>query len=136
MGFKVALISSGFHFFIKTIFEAAPVDYAFSNTLKADTEGITTGELEAPIITSESKQEILELIMDLEAIGPEQVIAVGGGAGRSEFIRHSGLSIAFQPDEPCLDTDGILTDDRMLNVLYCLGIPKSELERHMADGPT
>ena len=34
MGFKIALLSSGFTFFTKRIFEEAGVDYAFSNTLE------------------------------------------------------------------------------------------------------
>ena len=46
MGFKIALLSSGFNFVIKKLFEAAGVDYAFSNTLKVDENGIITGELE------------------------------------------------------------------------------------------
>ncbi len=131
MGFKIALLTSGFNFFTKKIFEAAGVDYAFSNTLKADQNGIITGELEEPIITSESKREILEFVMNVEKIGPDQVIAVGDGSMGSHFIKNVGLSIAFKPDEHSIKTDGVLSSDQIINMLYCLGIPKTELDRHL-----
>jgi phosphoserine phosphatase len=134
MGFKIALLTSGFNFFTKKIFEAAGVDYAFSNTLKADKDGIITGELEEPIITSDSKQEILEFVMDVEKIGLDQVIAVGDGSIGSHFIENVGLSIAFKPDENSIKTDGVLSTDRIMNMLYCLGIPKAELDRHLKGG--
>lgn len=134
MGFKIALLSSGFNFFIKKIFEQAGVDYAFSNTLKVDEEGITTGELEDPIITSETKNEILDFIMELENISSDQVIAVGDGSIGSHFIENVGLSIAFKPDEAKIKTDGILSSDKIMNILYCLGIPEEDLEKYKDKG--
>ncbi len=131
MGFKIALLSSGFNFFIKKIFEQAGVDYAFSNTLKVDGEGITTGELEDPIITSETKNEILDFIMELENISSDQVIAVGDGSIGSHFIENVGLSIAFKPDDITIKTDGVFSGDRILNILYCLGIPQTELDEYL-----
>lgn len=131
MGFKIALLSSGFSFLTKKIFEGAGVDYAFSNTLKCDRKGIITGELEDPIITSETKEEILQFIMNLEKIGPDQVIAVGDGSTHSHFIKNVGLSIAVRPHSREMDADGILGGDQILKILFCLGIPKAELEKYM-----
>jgi phosphoserine phosphatase len=131
MGFKIALLSSGFSFLMKRIFEEAGVDYAFSNSLKADEKGLLTGELQEPLITSESKSEILDFIMSVEGLKPEQVIAVGDGSTRSHFIRNVGLSIAFKPEDTSVATDGILSTDRISHILYCLGIPKVELDKHL-----
>jgi phosphoserine phosphatase len=131
MGFKIALLSSGFSFLMKKIFEAAGVDYAFSNSLKADEEGLITGELEEPVITNETKSEILDFIMSVENLKPEQVIAVGDGSTRSHFIKNVGLSIAFKPEDRSVATDGILSTDRISHILYCLGIPKAELDKHL-----
>ena len=136
MGFKIALLTSGFNFFVKRIFEEAGVDYAFSNALKSDERGIITGELEEPIITSDSKQEILDFIMNVEKIRPEQVIAVGDGSTGSHFIENVGLSIAFKPQKKSIKTDGVLSSDHLWNMLYCLGIPKGELEKHLKGGPS
>ncbi|MEA3231785.1 MAG: hypothetical protein U9Q05_08530 [Thermodesulfobacteriota bacterium] len=120
--------SSGFNFFIKKIFEVAGVDYAFANTLNVDEKGITTGELEEPIITDETKNEVLEFILSMEDIRPEQVIAVGDGSSCAHFIKQVGLSIAFQSEGVTLKTDGILKSDIFFNILYCLGISKTELD--------
>jgi len=131
MGFKIALLSSGFNFFIKDILEEAGVDYAFSNSLKVDENGIITGELGEPVITSETKQELLDFIMKMEDIGRDQVIAVGDGSSRSHFIKSAGLSIAFKPPAADIRADGVLNTGHITNVLYCLGIPKTELEKYM-----
>ena len=130
MGFKIALLSSGFNFFIKNILEEAGVDYAFSNSLKVDEDGIITGELGEPVITSETKEELLEFIMKMEDIGKDQVIAVGDGSSRSHFIKNAGLSIAFKPPAADIRADGVLSTGHITNVLYCLGIPKGELEKY------
>jgi phosphoserine phosphatase len=131
MGFKIALLSSGFSFLMKSIFEQAGVDYAFSNSLKADEEGLLTGELQEPVITNETKSEILDFIMSVESLKPEQVIAVGDGSTRSHFIKNVGLSIAFKPEDRSVATNGILSSDRISHILYCLGIPKAELDKHL-----
>jgi phosphoserine phosphatase len=136
MGFKIALLSSGFSFFVKRIFESAGVDYAFSNTLRTDEKGMITGELDEPVITDETKGEILEFIMNIENLRPDQVIAVGDGSTRSHFIKNVGLSIAFRPGEESIGTDGFLGGNQILNILYCLGIPRSELERHLKKTPS
>lgn len=130
MGFKIALLSSGFNFLVKKIFEKVGVDYAFSNTLKVDGNGIITGELEEPVLTNITKNEILEFIMEMENINRDQVIAVGDGSTRSQFIKDVGLSIAYNPYEATIKTDGILSSDQILNILYCLGISKTELDKY------
>jgi len=133
MGFKIALLSSGFNFFIKRIFETAGVDYAFSNTLEIDETGLFTGNLEQPIITNESKEELLEFIIQNENIRREQVIAVGDGSKSSHFIKNVGLSIALKPENPNIITDGVLSNDQLINVLYCLGIPREELNNYLSE---
>jgi len=133
MGFKIALLSSGFNFFIKRLFETAGVDYAFSNTLEIDESGVFTGNLEQPIITNDTKEELLEFIIQNENIHREQVIAVGDGSKSSHFIKNVGLSIALNPENPNIMTDGVLSNDQILNVLYCLGIPEEELNKYLSE---
>ena len=133
MGFKIALLSSGFNFFIQRIFETAGVDYAFSNTLEIDQTGVFTGNLEQPIITNDTKEELLDFIMQNENIRREQVIAVGDGSKSSHFIKNVGLSIALKPEDSSVMTDGVLSNDQLLNLLYCLGIPEEELNKYLSD---
>jgi len=124
-------LHNGFKFFVKRIFEEAGVDYAFSNALEVDENNVITGELEEPIITSGSKDELLEFIMKAENISRDQMIGVGDGSTRSHFIKSAGLSIAFKPDETNIETDGIISSGQITNVLYCLGITKAELDKHL-----
>jgi phosphoserine phosphatase len=133
MGFKIALISSGFNFLVKKIFEAAGVDYAFANSLELDENGITTGRIEEPVITNDTKKDILEFIMSNENIESDQVIAVGDGSQSSHFIENVGLSLAIKPETSHTKTDGVISSDKVLNVLYCLGISKEELEKYAED---
>jgi phosphoserine phosphatase len=133
MGFKIALLSSGFDLLVKRVFQEAGVDYAFSNTLRVDPHGIITGELEEPLITGNTKKEILEFIMNVEKIQSDQVIAIGDGSTRSHFIKNAGLSIAFKPGRESIQTDGFLRSDQILNLLYCLGIPQNELNRYFQE---
>jgi phosphoserine phosphatase len=130
MGFKIALLSSGFDLLVKKLFQQAGVDYAFSNTLQVDPYGIITGQLEEPVITGDTKEEILEFIMNVEKISSDQVIAIGDGSTRSHFIQNAGLSIAFKPGRGSIQADGFLSSDQITNLLYCLGIPKRELSRY------
>ena len=136
MGFKIAILSCGFDLFVKKILQEAGVDYAFSNTLQVDENDIITGELEEPVIVDGTKEEILEFIMNVEKISRDQVIAIGDGSTRSHFIKNAGLSIAFKPDENSIKTDGVLSSDQIINLLYCLGIPKKELGRYLEGGFT
>ena len=74
---------------------------------------------------------MLEFIMTSENISRDQVIAVGDGSVGSHFIKNAGLSIAFKPDETSINTDGILSSGQIINMLYCLGIPKTELDKYL-----
>jgi phosphoserine phosphatase len=130
MGFKIALLSSGFNLLVKKIFETAGVDYAFANSLEVDENGVTTGRIEEPIITNETKNDILDFIMSNENIEPNQVIAVGDGSQSSHFIENVGLSIAIKPEAAHTKSDGVISSDKVLNVLYCLGLTKEDLDRY------
>ena len=135
MGFKIALLSSCFDFLIQRMFDSAEVDYAFSNSLKVDEQGIVTGKLEEPVLTSPTKNEILEFIMNKEKVSREQVIAVGDGSTQAPFMKNVGLSIAYQPEDTDIKADGILRSDHIINILYCLGIPEAELDRYFEKNP-
>lgn len=131
MGFKIALISSGFTILTKKIFEhsRAGVDYAFANELIVDEHGVLTGTIQEPVIDESKKNELLEFIADVEGLAKEEIIAISDGQEEGIFLNQCGLSIAFKPDvAQSLVTDGILTSDNILNVLYCFGIPESQLD--------
>ena len=134
MGYKVALLSTGLDCFLRSIYEAEGVDYAFCNTLQKDEAGNATGSLEEPVLTASTKNEILEFIMNVEEISRDQVVAVGGGSAGSRFMKDVGLSIACKPSESIPPADGIFSGDQMINILYCLGITESDIARYRESG--
>ena len=139
MGYKVALLSTGLDCFLRGIYEAEGVDYAFCNTLQKDEAGNATGSLEEPVLTASTKNEILEFIMNVEEISRDQVVAVGGGSAGSRFMKDVGLSIACKPSESIPPADGIFSGDQMINILYCLGVTESDIARYRESresGPT
>lgn len=131
MGYKIALISAGLNSFIKRIIEEVKVDYAFSNSLKIDENGRFTGEFDEPLITQETKAHIVELILNLEKIKRENIIAVGDGSSQCEFMHDAGLSIAYNAKRLDLKSNGVLESDSVLHLLYCLGLPKTEIDHYI-----
>jgi phosphoserine phosphatase len=129
MGYKVALISGGFSFFTNYLKEKLNLDYVFANELVIE-NGITTGEIRGDIINAERKGEIIKQIASLEKISVDQVVAVGDGANDRFMLENAGLSIAFNPKEILKKySDGMITNENILGLLYFLGIPDSELEK-------
>ncbi|MHA1733511.1 MAG: phosphoserine phosphatase SerB [Promethearchaeota archaeon] len=134
MGFKIALISSGFNLLTKRIFEKTKggVDYAFANELVVDDDGTLTGEVQEPVIDEAKKTELLEFIADVENLSKDEIIAIGDGEHDQIFLKQSGLSIAFRPEvAETLVTDGVVTTESILNLLYCFGLPESEIKKRM-----
>jgi phosphoserine phosphatase len=130
MGYKVAFLSTGLDCFLRRIYDAEGLDYAFCNSLCRSSSGLSTGRLEEPVLTAATKNEILEFIMNVENIRRDQVVAVGDGSPRSPFMKDVGLSIACKPEETALPADGIFSSDHMLNILYCLGLSDADLARY------
>lgn len=131
MGYKIALLSAGLNSFIKRIIEEVDVDYAFSNSLKVDKDGRFTGEFDEPLINQNTKSQIMELILNLEKIKKENTIAVGDGSPQCEFIHEAGLSITFNAKTMDLRSNGMLESDSVLHLLYCLGLPKTEIDHYI-----
>jgi phosphoserine phosphatase len=129
MGYKVALISGGFSFFTNYLKERLNLDYVFANELAIE-DGMTTGQIKGDIIDAERKGEIIKEIASLENISIDQVVAVGDGANDRFMLENAGLAIAFNPKEILKGySDGMITTENIMGLLYFLGIPDSELKK-------
>ena len=129
MGYKVALISGGFSFFTNYLKEKLRLDYVFSNELAIE-NGMTTGEIKGDIINAERKGELIKEIADLENISLDQIVAVGDGANDRFMLKNAGLAIAFNPKEVLKKySDGMISSENILGLLYFLGVPDTELKR-------
>ncbi len=93
-GWKVGVVSGGFHEVADRIVEAAGIDYCLANRLEVK-DGKLTGRLAAEIVTKERKLEALRTWAAELGIPMEQAVAMGDGANDIPMIQAAGVGIAF-----------------------------------------
>lgn len=132
LGYKVALISGGFKYFVDKIKERLGIDYAYSNKLVIR-DGKLTGEVEEPIIDERRKGELLRQLARKENLLMEEIVAVGDGANDRFMLRNSGLGIALNPKESLRKVaDGVITKENLAGILYCLGALEERLSEALS----
>ena len=128
LGFKIAILSGGFQFFIDKLKEKYELDYGFANGLKIEGE-VLTGEVEGKIIDARTKEKLLISLAEKEGLSLKQVVAVGDGANDIYMLAAAGLGIAFNA-KPIVQQHvqaSINISDLEL-ILYFLGISGKELK--------
>ncbi len=93
-GWKVGVVSGGFHEIADRIVEAAGVDYCLANRLDVQ-DGKLTGKLAADIVTRERKLEALRSWARELGLPLSQTVAMGDGANDIPMIQAAGTGIAF-----------------------------------------
>ncbi len=132
LGYKVALISGGFSYFVNKIKERLGIDYAYANKLVIR-EGKLTGEVEEPIIDERRKGELIRQLARKENLLMEEVVSVGDGANDRFMLSNSGLGIALNPKEALRKVaDGVLTKENLIGMLYCLGAPEEKIKEALS----
>lgn len=127
LGFKTALISGGFSYFVDGIKNRLGIDYAYSNRLVIK-DGKLTGEVEEPIIDERRKGELIGELAKRENLLREEIVAVGDGANDRFMLSNSGLGIAINPKDVLKKVaDGVITKENLRGMLYCLGAPEKKL---------
>lgn len=128
LGFKIALVSGGFQFFINKLREKYHLDYGFANTLKI-VDGRVVGRLEGEIIDARAKERILVSLAKQEGISLQQVVAVGDGANDILMLARAGLGIAFNA-KPIVQQHARASINRsnLELILYFLGYNGKDLK--------
>ncbi|MBF0786528.1 MULTISPECIES: phosphoserine phosphatase SerB [unclassified Streptococcus] len=93
-GYKVAVVSGGFHETVDVLAERLGIDYVKANRLEVE-EGVLTGRLLGDIVTKETKKACLKQWARENGLDLAQTIAVGDGANDVPMIQAAGLGIAF-----------------------------------------
>lgn len=93
-GWRVGVVSGGFHEVADRIVAAAGIDYCLANRLEV-VDGRLTGRLAAQIVTKERKLEALCGWAAKLGIPMGQTIAIGDGANDIPMILAAGVGIAF-----------------------------------------
>ena len=128
LGYKIALVSGGFDYFINKLCQRYDLDYGVANQLKIE-NGLVTGELEGEIIDAQAKENTLISLAKKEGFSLRQVVAVGDGANDIKMLAKAGLGIAFNA-KPIVQRQAqasINLHDLKL-ILYFLGINGVDLQ--------
>jgi phosphoserine phosphatase len=128
LGYKIALVSGGFQFFISKICDSYGLDYGIANQLKIE-DGKVSGELEGDIIDAEAKERALISLAEKEGFSLRQVVAVGDGANDIKMLARAGLGIAFNA-KPIVQrqAQASINQSNLRLILYFLGINGKDLQ--------
>ncbi|WP_160463291.1 phosphoserine phosphatase SerB [Streptococcus zhangguiae] len=93
-GYKVAVVSGGFHETVDVLAKELGIDYVKANRLEAE-NGILTGRVLGEIVTKETKKACLEKWALENGLRLADTVAVGDGANDLPMIQAAGIGIAF-----------------------------------------
>lgn len=93
-GWKVGVVSGGFHEVVDRLAEDAHLDFWIANRLESN-DGKLTGQVPGSIVTKDVKLESLRTWANRMGIDMAQTVAVGDGANDLPMIHAAGLGIAF-----------------------------------------
>lgn len=127
LGYRIAIISGGFTYFVEKLKSHLGIHYAHANSLEFDDDALT-GRLTGLIVDGRRKADLMELIAQQEGILLDQVIAVGDGANDMQMLKKAGLGIAFNAKAFTKSMIGTsITHKSMDSILYLLGITDEEI---------
>ena len=93
-GYKVGLVSGGFHETVDRLAEQLGIDYVKANRLEIK-QGLLTGQVLGEIVTKDTKLAMLKAWAAENMLELNQTIAMGDGANDLPMIQAAGIGIAF-----------------------------------------
>lgn len=128
LGYRIAIISGGFTYFVERLKNELGIHYAYANALELDGDTLT-GRLQGLIVDGRRKADLLELLAQQEGVPLDQVIAIGDGANDMQMLKKAGLGIAFNAKAFTKAMVGTsITHKSMDSILYLLGITDHEIK--------
>lgn len=93
-GWRVGVVSGGFHEVVDGLTQNAGIDHRLANRLEV-VDGTLTGQVIGPIVTRELKRQALLDWAHADAVPMTQTVAMGDGANDIPMILEAGLGVAF-----------------------------------------
>jgi phosphoserine phosphatase len=93
-GWKVGIVSGGFHEIVDSLVALANIDFSLANRLEVS-GGVLTGRTTGPVVDKDLKLETLSAWVDSLGLEMSDAVAVGDGANDIPMLQASGLGIAF-----------------------------------------
>ena len=127
LGFKLGVVSGGFHYFVDFLKEKLSLDFAFANDLEIK-KGTLTGKTVGKVIDNACKAKIVNQVSSEEGILLDQTVAIGDGANDVLMLGQAGLGIAYNAKERLRRVASVSVGRaRLKNILYLLGISEEEI---------
>jgi phosphoserine phosphatase len=127
LGYKLVLVSGGFHYFADFLKEKLGLDRAFANQLEIKNSSLT-GRVLGKIVDNTYKAKIVNLVADEEGVFLDQTVAIGDGANDILMLGQAGLGIAYNAKKSLERAANMsLGRARLKNILYILGITEEEM---------
>ncbi len=127
LGFKLGVVSGGFHYFADDLKERMGLDFVYANHLEIK-NGRLTGRVVGKIVDNAYKAKIVHMVSEAEGILLDQTVAIGDGANDVLMLGQAGLGIAYNA-KGRLDRAASMNlgKARLKNILYLLGISEDEM---------
>ncbi|MCF2562231.1 phosphoserine phosphatase SerB [Bifidobacterium boum] len=93
-GWKVGVVSGGFHEVVDRLVADVHIDHALANRLEV-VDGRLTGRVLGDIVCKNTKLHALQAWAKRDGIPNDQTVAVGDGANDIPMIQAAGLGVAF-----------------------------------------
>ena len=93
-GYKVGLVSGGFHETVDRLAEQLGINYVKANRLEIQ-QGFLTGQVLGAIVTKDTKLAMLKAWAAENKLELNRTIAMGDGANDLPMIQTAGMGIAF-----------------------------------------
>jgi phosphoserine phosphatase len=127
LGYKMVLVSGGFHYFADFLKEKLGLDRAFANQLEIKNSSLT-GRILGKIVDNAYKAKIVNLVASEEGVFLDQTVAIGDGANDMLMLGQAGLGIAYNAKKSLERVANMsLGRARLKNILYILGITEEEM---------
>ncbi|MGQ9646325.1 MAG: phosphoserine phosphatase SerB [Thermodesulfobacteriota bacterium] len=136
LGYKVGLVSGGFHYFADHLKEKLGLDFAYANQLEIK-NGALTGRVLGEIIDNTYKAKIVNMVSSKEGVLLDQTVAIGDGANDILMLGQAGLGIAYNAKWKVERAANMSVGRaRLRNILYILGISEEEMGSwNLCSGP-
>ena len=108
-GWKIGVVSGGFHEVVDMLAAEGHIDYWIANRLEV-ADGCLTGKVLGEIVSKTVKLHALQTWADRLGIPMSQTVAVGDGANDIPMIQAAGLGLAF-----CAKPKTQLAADKAIN---------------------
>jgi phosphoserine phosphatase len=136
LGYKLGLVSGGFHYFADYLKDRLGLDFAFANQLEIK-NGMLTGRVLGNIVDGPYKAKIVNLVSSKEGVLLDQTVAIGDGANDVLMLGQAGLGIAYNAKWKVERVASMSVGRaRLKNILYILGITEGEMGSwSLCEGP-